>query len=68
MFERCGDRCKGCLLLRNVDLDFYDKDEVADLTAKEKKAKKALKAAIESELEACASRRASGGCRLRRIH
>jgi hypothetical protein len=46
-------------------MTLYDKDEAADLTAKEKKA---LKGAIESELEARAARRASGGCRLRRIH
>ena len=43
----------------------YDKSEAADLTANEKKA---LKAAVESEIEARAARRATGTRRLRRTH
>ncbi len=46
-------------------MTLYDKGEAADLTAKEKKA---LKAAIEGELEARAAKRTSGVRRLRRIH
>jgi hypothetical protein len=44
-------------------MTLYDKDEASDLTASEKRA---LKAAIESELEARATRRAIGLRRLRR--
>lgn len=45
-------------------MTLYGKDEASDLTASEKRA---LKAAIEGELEARASRRAIGRRRLRRI-
>ncbi|SRR6266496_3711438 len=44
-------------------MTLYDKDEASDLTTSEKRA---LKAAIESELEARAARRAIGLGRLRR--
>jgi len=44
-------------------MTLYDKDEASDLTASEKKA---LKAAIEQELEARAARRTVGLRRLRR--
>jgi hypothetical protein len=44
-------------------MTLYDKDEASDLIASEKKA---LKAAIETELEARAARRALGPRRLRR--
>jgi hypothetical protein len=44
-------------------LTLYDKDEASDLTASEKKA---LKASIESELQARAARRTLGLRRLRR--
>jgi hypothetical protein len=44
-------------------MTLYNKEEASDLTASEKKA---LKAAIESELEARAVRRATGHRRLRR--
>ena len=43
-------------------MTLYDKGEAADLTAKEKKA---LKAAMERELEARAAKRAGRGRRLR---
>ena len=46
-------------------MTLYDKDEAADLTEKEKKA---LKAAMGSELNARAAGRASAARRLRRIH
>ncbi|MBZ5549317.1 MAG: toxin [Acidobacteriia bacterium] len=45
-------------------MTLYDKDEASDLTASEKKA---LKAAIEQELEARAARRTVGLRRVRRI-
>lgn len=45
-------------------MTLYDKDEASDLTAKEKKA---LKAAMETELEARAAKRATGPRRLRGI-
>jgi len=45
-------------------MTLYDKDEASDLTASEKKA---LKAAIEKELQARAARRTVGLRRLRRI-
>ena len=44
-------------------MTLYDKDEASDLTANEKKA---LKAAIESEVEARATQRVIGHRRLRR--
>ena len=44
-------------------MTLYDKDEASDLTASEKKA---LKASIESELQARAARRTLGRRRLRR--
>jgi hypothetical protein len=44
-------------------MTLYDKDEASDLTASEKKA---LKASIESELQARAARRTLGRSRLRR--
>jgi len=46
-------------------MTLYDKSEASDLTAKEKKA---LNAAIESELQARAAKRASGTGRRGRIH
>jgi hypothetical protein len=46
-------------------MTLYDKSEAADLTEKEKKA---LKAAITSELKARATRRADGVRRSRRTH
>jgi hypothetical protein len=46
-------------------MTLYDKSEAADLTAKEKKA---LKAAVESELQARAAKRASETSRRGRIH
>ena len=45
-------------------MSLYDKGEAADLTVKEKRA---LKAVMERQLKARATRRASGGRRLRRI-
>ena len=45
-------------------MTLYDKDQAADLTAREKKA---LKAAIESELQARAVRRGTGLRKSRRI-
>jgi hypothetical protein len=46
-------------------MTLYDKSETADLTAKEKKA---LKAAMENELNARAARRTDTARRLRRTH
>jgi len=46
-------------------MTLYDKSEAADLTEKEKKA---LKAAMASELKMRAAKRASGARRLRRIN
>jgi hypothetical protein len=46
-------------------MTLYDKSEASDLTAKEKKA---LKAAVESELQARATRRASRTGQPRRVH
>jgi len=46
-------------------MTLYDKSEASDLTAKEKKA---LKTAVESELQARAAKRASGTGRRGRIH
>jgi hypothetical protein len=46
-------------------MTLYDKSEAADLTEREKKA---LKAAMESELKARATRRANGVRRSRRTH